>query len=110
MTLHLATTSMVGCGFMVKDEVPPDIVSLLQGQSLLVEDQLAFLLASFANVTLRQSDILLKDIKLPDRERESLRKLPLFEKDLFPVDFQAHHMCGRYFVFFMLSKNIRMRS
>ena len=55
----------------------------------MIESLLGDLFPAHANLTLRQRDVLLEDVKLPDKERESLRALPLFDKELFPTDFQA---------------------
>eukprot|EP00919_Chromeraceae_sp_WS-2016_P080030 GHVR01189343.1.p1 GENE.GHVR01189343.1~~GHVR01189343.1.p1 ORF type:complete len:167 (-),score=17.57 GHVR01189343.1:57-557(-) len=91
MALHLATSATVGCTNlkMVRDDVPPDGQSLIRGQSVLIDALVAELLPVHANLTLRQRDILLRDNDLPDLECEALRKLPLFHKEIFPVDLQA---------------------
>ena len=87
--LHLATTASVACEKMVGEDVPQNVQTLFKGQAVLVESLLGDLLPAHANLTLRQRDVLLEGVSLPERERENLRKLPLFDKDLFPVDFQA---------------------
>eukprot|EP00919_Chromeraceae_sp_WS-2016_P062847 GHVR01148767.1.p1 GENE.GHVR01148767.1~~GHVR01148767.1.p1 ORF type:complete len:318 (+),score=46.77 GHVR01148767.1:2-955(+) len=88
-TLHLATTSIVGCSEMMREDVPWDIFSLLQGQGLLIEAQVADLLLDFVRLTLRQRDVLLQNVSVSEKDKEALRGLPLFEKELFPVDFEA---------------------
>ena len=88
-TLHLATTSIVGTSQMMREDVPWDIYSLVQGQGLLIEAQVADLLFNFVQVTLRQRDVLLQYAALPEKDKEALRGLPLFEKDLSPVDLEA---------------------
>ena len=74
---------------MVRFDVPPDVHSLFRGQAVLFESLLGDLLPAHANLTLRQRDVLLEGVIVPETERESLRKLPLFVKELFPTDFQA---------------------
>eukprot|EP00918_Siedleckia_nematoides_P077783 GHVU01170100.1.p1 GENE.GHVU01170100.1~~GHVU01170100.1.p1 ORF type:complete len:129 (+),score=9.67 GHVU01170100.1:258-644(+) len=74
---------------MLGDDVPWNIDTLMRGQSPLIDALLVDLLTSYANNTLRQRDVLLKDVKLAEKEKESLRGLPLFARELFPVDFQA---------------------
>ena len=88
-SLHLAATATAACEKMVRIDVPPDVQSLIRGQAVMIESLLGDLFPAHANLTLRQRDVLLEDVKLPDKERESLRALPLFDKELFPTDFQA---------------------
>eukprot|EP00920_Eleutheroschizon_duboscqi_P004321 GHVT01009951.1.p1 GENE.GHVT01009951.1~~GHVT01009951.1.p1 ORF type:complete len:165 (-),score=12.40 GHVT01009951.1:129-623(-) len=59
------------------------------GQSLLIEAQVADMLVIFVQLTLRQRDILLQNVPVAEKEKEALRELPLFEKELSPIDFQA---------------------
>eukprot|EP00919_Chromeraceae_sp_WS-2016_P069044 GHVR01163524.1.p1 GENE.GHVR01163524.1~~GHVR01163524.1.p1 ORF type:complete len:197 (+),score=28.69 GHVR01163524.1:72-662(+) len=74
---------------MIRDDVPWDIAALLQGQALLIEAQIADLLVNFVTLTLKQRDILLQNVPVSEKEKEALRRLPLFEKELFPVDFET---------------------
>eukprot|EP00919_Chromeraceae_sp_WS-2016_P003659 GHVR01008915.1.p1 GENE.GHVR01008915.1~~GHVR01008915.1.p1 ORF type:complete len:196 (-),score=9.19 GHVR01008915.1:160-747(-) len=87
--LHLATSASVACEKMLRDDVPPDVHSLIRGQSVLIESLIADLLPAHANLTLRQRDIHLHGCDLPVPEYEALRRLPLFGKELFPTDLDA---------------------
>ena len=73
----------------MREDVPWDIYSLVQGQSLLIEAQVADLLLDFVRLTLRQRDVLLQNVQVAEKDIEALRELPLFERKLFPVDFDA---------------------
>jgi hypothetical protein len=85
-SLHCSTA--VSCAFKCLEgtKVSPDVDTLLKSTTLLVDALAAELAVLYANNTLRQRDILLKDTKLPKVDSSVLRKLPLFEKDIFPTD------------------------
>ena len=87
--LHLGSTATVAVDQMMRDDVPRDVQALLLGQSVLIDALQGDLLPAYANSTLRQRDLLLEESSLPLKERETLRRLPLFDREVFPADLQA---------------------
>ena len=55
---------------MMREDVLWDIFSLVQGQGLLIEAQVAELLLNFVRLTLRQWDILFQNVSLSEKDKK----------------------------------------